>query len=359
MSQKVYELSLVKDYVSSWGIVQAVRELLQNQLDSGKPFQCEYVNNSLIIKTENTSLSSQTLLLGATSKADDASKIGSFGEGYKIAILVLTRLLKTVVIFNGIKIWKPEFRKSQIFENSETLHIVEMHRYGMCNDLTFEIQNISLDEYEEIRKSCLHLWSSEEIGEVIHCERGRILKNLPGKLYVNGLFVCNTELRYGYDMRPQYLQLERDRQTVSSWDLKYQTTIMWVETGRFDEVIDMVSDSVQDVAYCEYHTHRKELVDAAFNHYSKSNAGKTAVTSQEEMNNFVKSGVASVAFVPPGMKSLLLASPAYQITSVIPSPKPPHEILEKWLEENIDHVNVTAVGTFNEIIEQSKKWLNP
>lgn len=39
---KIYPLSLTKDYVSRWGMVEAVRELIQNSLDSSAPFKYEF-----------------------------------------------------------------------------------------------------------------------------------------------------------------------------------------------------------------------------------------------------------------------------------------------------------------------------
>ena len=93
---KTYELSLVKTYVSRWGMAEAVRELIQNALDSESPFIYEFEREAdglwaLRLTSEFTVLTPQTLLLGTTSKAEAEDAIGSFGEGYKIAFLVLTR----------------------------------------------------------------------------------------------------------------------------------------------------------------------------------------------------------------------------------------------------------------------------
>lgn len=356
MKSKTYELSLVKDYVSSWGIVQAVRELLQNQLDSKAPFQCEYVNNSLIITTQGVSLPSKSLLLGATTKANDDETIGSFGEGYKIALLVLTRLHKPVIIFNGIKIWKPEFRESEIYEGTETLHITETARYGMTNDLTFEIQSISQEEYAEIVDSCLHLWDEERIGTVYHTDRGAILKDHAGKLYVNGLFVCDTGLKYSYDIKPRYLKLERDRQTVSSWDLKYQTTSMWIDSGHYEEIAEMVEDKVADIEYANYFTTNNDLLSAVFVNFSKKHNGKTAVSNQDEFQ-FVSESKSSQPVIVPGlMMSLLNANPSYTKSMTMPISETPKLALERWLDEYKDDLSDDALSAFNLLIDKAEGW---
>ena len=36
-----------------------------------------------------------------------------------------------------------------------------------------------------------------------------------GEVYVNGLFVdCNSDLKYGYNFKPKYIRLERDRKNL-------------------------------------------------------------------------------------------------------------------------------------------------
>ncbi len=91
MLSRAYELSLSKQYVSHWGMADGVRELLQNALDSESPFEWEFKDGSLFLHSRYSKLEPRTLLLGQTSKAEDTTAIGSFGEGYKIAMLVLTR----------------------------------------------------------------------------------------------------------------------------------------------------------------------------------------------------------------------------------------------------------------------------
>ena len=71
---KTFALSLTRNYVSRWGAVEAIRELIQNALDSESPFVYEFIESGeglgLKLNSEFTVLTPQTLLLGATSKAE-------------------------------------------------------------------------------------------------------------------------------------------------------------------------------------------------------------------------------------------------------------------------------------------------
>ena len=106
MASKI-ELTIAPSYVPSWGIVEAVRELFQNALDQQKQnptnkMSWEYDPEAqrLRICNKYSTLEASSLLLGATTKADDTSTIGQFGEGYKIATLVLLRNDKKITFYN-------------------------------------------------------------------------------------------------------------------------------------------------------------------------------------------------------------------------------------------------------------------
>jgi len=86
MFETVYELPLTKGYVADWRMQHAVRELIQNALDSESPFEWTLDGAQLRITSRHTVLGVETLLLGSTSKAENADAIGNFGEGYKIAL---------------------------------------------------------------------------------------------------------------------------------------------------------------------------------------------------------------------------------------------------------------------------------
>ena len=111
-----FVLSLSPDYVSHWGFWEAVRELLQNAIDQKQVnpeseivFTHDEDLKVLTIGSTNSVLTRQSLLLGVTTKTNNRNAIGQFGEGYKLAMLVLARLFLDVEIHNGDEIWRPAF----------------------------------------------------------------------------------------------------------------------------------------------------------------------------------------------------------------------------------------------------------
>lgn len=239
---KKYELSLSRNYVSSWGIEEAIRELLQNAKDSNGEENIDINKSSgtITITNKNTSIHSSTLLLGNTSKKDDLDKIGQFGEGYKLAILVLLREGKDISISNGNKIWKPSFEYSDNFE-CEVLCIAETDSIG--NDLIFEISGFNSQELDNLESQFLGL--NGQAYNSIHTSYGEILtdSNYKGKVFVDGLPVYEDDnFDYGYNFKSCYVSLDRDRKSINIYELKRLTALSvacCVDNFAFvDDVID-------------------------------------------------------------------------------------------------------------------------
>lgn len=355
--QKRYELPLVRGYVAHWGVTEAVRELLQNAIDSDSPFRCTYAGGVLRVVSEHSSLHKRSLLLGATSKAGDETKVGSFGEGYKIAMLVLTRMGKPMVIYNDDVTWTPEFRVSSTFDE-ETLHVHEQKRPKSWSDsLIFEVSDITDEEYRDIKMSCLHLWDREDLGEVIETKYGRILTQHQGKLYVNGLYVCDMELDYSYDFDPEYLQLERDRQTVSTWDAKLLTKNMWFDTKQFDRVAEMIEAECPDLVHADFGT--PELVkEACYRLFTTKHPNHVAVKSQAELDKCVAQGMTNMVYVNSTYHTVLSSVPDYQRATHHTRVASPQEFLETWLRENRRYMRKEAIVNFKELTLRASNWAN-
>lgn len=247
---KKYELSLSRNYVSNWGIDEAIRELLQNAKDSSgqEKIDIDKNNGTIYIENKNTSIPSSTLLLGNTSKKDDLDKIGQFGEGYKLAILVLLREGKDVSIKNGNKNWNPSFEYSDTFD-CEVLCINETEYNG--SDLIFEISGFEENELNDIENEFLGI--SGQAYNFIQTSYGEILTDpqYKGKIYVSGLPVYQDDnFEYGYNFEARYVNLDRDRKSINIYELKRLTALsVACCTDNFSFVDEVIENGGKDSEY--------------------------------------------------------------------------------------------------------------
>lgn len=331
---KVYPLPLSRSYVRSWGVAEAIRELIQNGIDSPADFEYALLDDGLVLRSRGVVLDPATLVLGVTSKADDEDKIGSFGEGYKIALLVLAREGRDVEVINGAVTWTPEFRVSDAF-GAEMLHIVERPRDVAAGeawpDLEFRIFGLDSAELQAVQDSCLLM--QPPVDDAIETEYGRILESQPGRLYVGSLFICETELQFGYDVKPAHITLERDRKTVDGWDLKQLTSAMWMASGDPDRVAELIESESPDVSYLQYGGVTDTVAEACYRRFSEHNPGAVPVQSQTEYDRVVNrfAGQQRPVFVGGIYHSVITRSPSYQ-RHLLPAitPQTPLELLQEF-----------------------------
>ena len=102
-----FDLGMSLNYVSNWTAVEAIREIFQNALDAEvmdpvnkMSYSYDSENQILRICNKKGVLSTSSLLLGNSSKRDNKNTIGSHGEGYKVATIVLLREGLGLKIYN-------------------------------------------------------------------------------------------------------------------------------------------------------------------------------------------------------------------------------------------------------------------
>jgi hypothetical protein len=344
-----YELSLTKDYVPGWTLVDAMRELFQNALDQEttapdnamfweyhEDIQSFHIGNKLSV------LEPRTLLLGGTTKADDKSTIGKFGEGYKIATLVLTRLGKKVTFFNygAREVWRARFSKSKKY--GEEILVFEVDKAFPWkavpnNNLTIVVEGITEEESFEIGNYNLHMQAGHNYWQ---SNKGRILTDpdLKGKMFVNGLFICERpEFEYGYDFKPEHVELDRDRKLITDFNLKWTTSEMWVGFDNDDEHWDcdaidaaerLISKNAPDTEYLSYKAGRNKFVAVAKHTYDtfKHDHGENAVpiTNTYELNQ-----------IPSTHKAIVVSENYAKVIKSAPEYKEPERILKKTLHEAV------------------------
>ena len=265
-----YELSLVKSYVQEWTAEDAIREIIQNAIDESNrvednamSVEYEPEEKTLIISNKKSVLTHDTLLLGNTSKATDDNMIGKFGEGYKLGILVLTRENHPVTIQNyGLKeTWTARFVNSRRWKD-EVLTIFtdksQIWNKPPHNNLSFVINNVDQDMYNEVVKKTLFLkdiYTGEYVEDnYAKTSYGNILfeESEKGRVYVNGLFVMTLEdLKYGYDIKTKYIEIGRDRNLIDSYKITKYTTLMWmyIQDDFKDEIFELAYSEALDFSY--------------------------------------------------------------------------------------------------------------
>ena len=222
-----------------WGVTEAVREFFQNAIDeqrrdSENSMFFDYDPKGQVIRIGNrhSDLDIKTLLFGESTKRGKEEMIGSHGEGYKIATVVLLRTGKQVSFQNYCRreIWKPRLVKSRRYGGAMVpTFFVETEAVWKKvpeNSLIIEISGITPEEYAQIKESNLHLQESVKRRET---SRGAVLDEdkYKGKIFVGGLYICTEpRLEMGVDLKPNLVHLERDRSIVRSIDVQMLVSYM-------------------------------------------------------------------------------------------------------------------------------------
>jgi hypothetical protein len=391
-----YELSLSPKYVSSWGPWEALREIWQNVLDEteGEESRAVWVYNKdkrlLTIGNDGPEISSSTLLMGNTTKSESPDKIGQYGEGYKLALLILLREGFSVVIRNGKVNWTPKIRYSNKFQ-SDILVIDETTERVMWSGVYYDIHGINPSFLEDIKDKFLKLASDDvlDIKNNIHTPYGTIMfePSVRGKVFVRGLFVCDMlstglkrdKIAFGYDVNPAYIQLDRDRHKVSEFNLFWETSRMihWYMLNR-DEIhnerhINMTAYNLTtliDKKYDAQYIHAfglpqqglvKDVCDMSFREFLKE-YGRLAVPVKDEAEAEMirKKFKNRVPVMLPEVKYLVVTASesyanhtkTYEVTKVTT----PHSVLKKFYDEFHAQMPVKMNKSYRKLMERSMNW---
>lgn len=271
---KRFDLGMSINYCPTWGVVESVREFFQNAHDeevvnpeNKMYFGYDKDSKTLRIGNKNGRLTTNTLLLGQSSKRDSSETIGQHGEGYKVATVVLLRNGKTVKVYNRAdkEVWTAKTVKSRRYQADVVVFDIEkvsIFKSVPDHDLIFEISGIDEDEYNAIVDSNLFLQNLREGEDYITSNPGyplttRMCKVLTdekhaGKLFVGGLYVTTSKYaKYGYDFAPGLVKLDRDRGFIDGIDLQFLTAKVISATG--DTELINEAKNFWDGSYFKYY----------------------------------------------------------------------------------------------------------
>ena len=223
-------LGIHRDYVPTWGVWEAVRDLVQNGLDEddkGYALSAKYWPNSSTLELMNTgsSLPDEALLIGFTTKADGKSR-GQYGEGLKLAMLALVRNDIKVSIYSGGKSYTPAIEPDPAMNGAETL-VIRTGKSKVADATRVLVTGLSETDWLTIRTRFTK-WAG--FADTVTTSAGTLIRDASakGKVYVKGIWACDVkDLAYGYDLKN--CGLDRDRNVPRQYELEYYTGMILSE----------------------------------------------------------------------------------------------------------------------------------
>lgn len=228
------------DYLKNWGVNEALREIYQNFIDYGdwEDHIEERTKESLLVSVKNgwNPDSLDFLRIGNSRKTNNNS-VGKHGEGLKMAFLILMREGYSSRIISGkYEVWPGWYEDKEIGECFCLYY--NMHDEPIDTEFTIEF-SISKSDYSGFKANLImdeDLIFSYHYGDIVNREAGNI--------YSGSLFVARVEnLSRAYNIRPEYMELDRDRSVPRVFDVNYYSSLINDAYGKWTAKDTTYSDT--------------------------------------------------------------------------------------------------------------------
>lgn len=216
--------NISRSYVESWGITEALREVIQENLDVRKKYGCTgkiaYSKKGyLVSEDDGPGLQRQDLALGVSGKRNGGTLIGQFGEGLKLAALIAARENREMRIETvGFTVF-PRLEYEPALEcDVLAFHLFENDR-SAGTKIVFQA---SEDEYRTAVGLFLELGGCKA-----HKKLSPKILFPGGRVYINGALAAERkDLLFSYDLAGESAKLaqNRDRTVVDEEALLKEIT---------------------------------------------------------------------------------------------------------------------------------------
>jgi len=240
--QNMIHYGFGKDYLSSWGIKEALREIYQNFFDYGPYTETVIENDNLVEVTISNLWQPETLdFLRIGNSQKSAQAIGKHGEGMKMAFLILLREQLFSRITTPLQSVVPSFYSDD--QIGECFCLIYTDNTEMNDGFSIEF-HCPKDIFNEFKFNLI------TPDDVIFDDGywGQIVDKPKGNIYSGSLFVTYSQnISKAYNIKPQFLPLDRDRSVPRSFDLNYAASKINEAQGKF-EVEDL---SMSDTSFVQ------------------------------------------------------------------------------------------------------------
>jgi hypothetical protein len=240
-----------ESYCGHWDHLDGIREFITNALDSPAECSFDYEEEVLTITSKDITIPFSSLALGVSTNRHNEDAVGKFGEGMTVSCVTVIREGLEITFYNGDVTWTPKLEWNESFQ-CNTLAIYEDSASTNNRDFVVEIKGVTQEDYETLVNRCLYLQS--DMGDTLDTPHGTVLLDKRGDIYVGGIYVMSDDsFKYSYDFKPKYLKLNRDRQSVSGWDLRSAIEALWSNSKESELVLDMLKGDSPDMSHLRYH----------------------------------------------------------------------------------------------------------
>ena len=213
-------LTIESSYCKDWTIQDAIREVIQNGLDTGTKIAFGLNGTLWEIIDNGAGIKLSDFIIGRSSKRDDNTVIGQFGEGLKIGCLVLARESRQVNIVSLGKSYDFSIQYDDTWQ--EKLLTIDVDDSPIKQKGTAVSIECSEEEIEQARRLFMQLNPQpviDTIGVGSNVTGSNILET-PGIIYVNGLAVTKVDALYGYNFVNRKELVNRDRAAIGHSEIK-------------------------------------------------------------------------------------------------------------------------------------------
>ena len=217
--------TLTETYIPNWTITHAMREVISNAIDGerdGAPMTVRWspAKGRLTVRNEGATVPTEALLLGHSGSRKDTDKIGEFGEGLPLALLVIARSSRfDVRIVNDNEAWVPSMVRHADLDAS----VLEISTRRLKEGRGFfevRVDGLTPEDWDTLQSMFLRLNRKYDPDKSVVVGKARVLtqRSLKGCVYNKGVLVAKRDdLLAGYDLHET---TNRDREIIDEWDLR-------------------------------------------------------------------------------------------------------------------------------------------
>lgn len=228
------------DYLDSWTVRSALREIYQNFIDHGEYTESIVAEGDHVrvsVSNDWNPVGLEFLRVGNSTKKDDPSAIGKHGEGFKMGAMILHREgLEMTLRTPRFTVW-PEFESNDMIGE---VFVLKYREEDNGEGVSVEFTCCAAD-FEEFKDGVL------TDADTVFDDKyyGRIVSKPAGSIYSGGLFVCRVDnISKAYDIRPQHMNLDRDRQVPRSFDVSWASSKINQAHGKWEAKDMTMSDTM-------------------------------------------------------------------------------------------------------------------